>query len=445
MSGASENVEVILDLRQTAYGFRGPEAFLTLWQQAEAALAGKALTPSTRLSVPIPNVGDVGVEILAVPGGQSVVVTPATPFAIHSLLEPPTPDQRCRLCVRDGRRTAGALRCPFCKKDDRICDEHAVLVSGSLKTFCLEHVPTCECGQPAAALCRGPRCDAEGGRMFCRPHLVPHPSVADLAYCSTCYALLFPPCDVSGCDGIGGIECLHVDSGTEQPCRRKLCARHAHRWQVFGPHRIGLGRCDAHSVLRSLDDLEVVFQLAAGTALLISKESPDKRGRIHLPTLPAVRRILMKSRNRLYEVADVNRLFDLLEDELEGQTPLRQQMRGLVAQNQEARTRAIVKHEDEKEAGRRIFARIQEELRAMGLAEVAASLVFTDYRPSWGSKGNRPPGRAPEPQPELAGCVFVRSPPHLRGLLVGKNGNTIRELQRRVRVKVSFEREEGSR
>jgi hypothetical protein len=372
------------------------------------------------------------------------VVNSATPFAIHSLLEPPAPDQRCRLCVRDGRRTPSSLRCAFCKKDSQICEEHAILVAGSLKAFCLEHAPACECGEPAAAVCRGPRCEPEGGRMFCRPHLVAHPNVPDIAYCSACYAALFPPCDVSGCDGIGGIECLHMDPGTEEPCRRRLCPRHAHRWQVFGPHRIGLGRCDAHSVLRALDDLAVIFQIVAGTALLRAKVSSERRGRIHLPTLPAVRRILMKSRNRLYEVVDVNRLFDLLEEELQGPTPLRQHMRELVAENREVRSRAIAKHEDEKDAGRQIFARIQDELRGMGLAEVAASLVFTDYRPSWGAKGSRP-GRAPDPQPEFAGCVFVRLPTALRGRLVGRGGSTIKELQRRVRVKISFEREEGAR
>jgi hypothetical protein len=444
MSVEGKNVEVILDLRQTSYGFPGPEAFLGLWQRAEAALAGKALMPSTRLSVPIPGVGDVGVEILAVPGGQPVVVTADTPFAIHSLLEPPPPDQRCRLCVRDGRRTPGALRCALCKRDSQICEEHAVLVAGSLKAFCLEHAPACGCGEPAAAVCRGPRCEPEGGRMFCRPHLVAHPNIPDVAYCSACYTALFPPCSVSGCDGIGGIECLHVDPSTEEPCRRRLCPRHAHRWQVFGPHRIGLGRCDAHSALRTLDDVTVIFQVVAGTALLRAREKPERRGRIHLPTLPAVRHILMKSRNRLYEVADVNRFFDLLEEKLQAQTPLRQSMRGLVDENREARSRAIAKHEDEKGAGRQIFARIQNELRDMDLDEVAASLVFTDYRPARGGKGSRP-GGAPAPQPELAGILFVRLEPALRGLLIGRGGNTIKELQRRVRVKISFEREDESR
>jgi hypothetical protein len=443
MSGAGDNVEILLDFRDTSYTFSGPEAFLVLWQRAEASLAGKTLAPETRLSVPVPEVGVLGLEVLSVPGGRAVVVTPGTAFAIHSLLEPPPPEQRCRLCAREGRQTLAPLRCADCKKDARMCEEHAVFVGGSLKAFCLEHAPACECGQPAFAVCRGPRCEPEGGQVFCAPHLVAHPSVADLTYCSACYAALFPPCDMSGCGGIGGIECLHVDPVSEEPCRRRLCPRHAHRWQVFGPHRVGLGRCDAHSVLQRLDDDGVIFQLAAGTVLLRGKVSPERRARIHLPTLPAVRRILMKSRNRLYEVAEVSHLFDRLEPQLQGQSQLRRRMKELLAENRDARSRAIVKHEDEKEAGRQIFARLQQELIGSGLDEVAAALVFTDYRPSWGAQGGRP--ARPGNDQDLVGCVFVRLPPDLRGYLIGRGGSTIKELQRRLGVKISFEREAGGR
>jgi hypothetical protein len=442
MSGAeTQSVEVLLDLRQTSFTFPGPDAFLTLWQRAESSLLGQALAPQARLSIQIPEVGSVALEVLAVPGGAPVVVTRDTPFAIHSLLEPPTPEQRCRLCAREGRQTLAPLRCIDCKKDPRVCEEHAVFVGGSLKAFCLEHVPTCACGQPAFAVCRGPRCAPEGGQVFCGAHLVLHPSVPDLAYCSPCYGALFPPCDVAGCGGVGGIECLHVEPTTEEACHRKLCAQHAHRWQVFGPHRLGLGRCDAHSVLGRLDDDAVVFQLVAGTLLLGGSADGE---RVSLPTLPAVRRILMKSRNRLYEIAEVNTLFDRLEQHLRGPSQLYRRMREMVARNRDARSRAMARNEGEKEAGRAIFARVQQEMHGMGLGQLVGHLSFTDYRPSWGAQGGTP-GRPSYDPPGLVGCIFVRLAPDLRRLLVGTRHTTIYELQRRVGVKISFEREEGAR
>ena len=440
---SAEDVEVLVDLRQTSFAFQGPEGFLELWRRAEASLAGKALEARACLSLTLPELGVLSLEVLSVPGGRPVTVTSETRFAVHSLLEAPSPQQRCRLCTREGKRTLAPLRCADCKKDGRICDDHASFVGGSLKAFCLEHIPTCQCGQPAFAVCRGPRCELEGGEVFCAAHLIAHPSVADLSYCSPCYAALFPPCEVAGCGGIGGIECLHVDPTTEEACRRRLCPRHAHRWQVFGPHRIGLGRCDAHSLLRNLNDDAVIFQLAAGTLLLREKANRERRARVYLPTLPAVRRILMKARDRLYEVADVSHLFDRLEQQLQGQSPLRRRMKELVSENRDSRSKAVAKHEDEKEAGRRIFARVQAELEGMGLGEVAAALVFTDYRPSWGVQGGRP-DRGGKPAPSnLTGCIFVRLPTELRGFLIGRGGATINELQRRVGVKISFERGEG--
>jgi hypothetical protein len=241
---------------------------------------------------------------------------------------------------------------------------------------------------------------------------------------------LFPRCQADGCPGIGAIACLHVEPTGETTCGRRLCPRHGHRWQVFGPHRIGLGRCQAHSDLRQLDDLAVIFQLTAGTVILRAEE----RGRHGLPTVPAVRRILMKSRNRHYEIEQVGALFERLEASLTGQTPLRREMKALVARNSDARARAVLRHHDEKELGRQVFARILAELRASDLDVVADALAFSDYRPAFGGGG---PRRIEGQQ----GAVFVRVPVALRGLLIGRGGATINELQRRVGTRIIFERE----
>jgi hypothetical protein len=259
---------------------------------------------------------------------------------------------------------------------------------------------------------------------------VAHPNLPDLAYCAPCTERLFPRCEASPCPGIGAIACLHVEPRDETICGRRLCPRHGHRWQVFGPHRIGLGRCEAHSDLRQLDDLGVIFQLTAGTVVLRAEE----RGRHGLPTLPAVRRILMKSRNRHYEVEQVSALFERLSATLTGQTPLRRDMKALVARNTEARARAVSRHHDEKEQGRQVFARILAELRASDLDQVADALGFSDYRPAFG-------GGTTRRSDGLEGAVFVRVPPDLRGLLIGRGGATINELQRRVGTRIIFERE----
>ena len=52
-----------------------------------------------------------------------------------------------------------------------------------------------------------------------------------------------------------------------EPCGRRMCTRHARRWQVFGGERLGLGRCSAHSRLTELPPEEIVFQIVVGASI----------------------------------------------------------------------------------------------------------------------------------------------------------------------------------
>lgn len=437
MTGPDPSVELILDLRRASYAFSGLPQFQSLWAQVETALDGEVLAPDTELTLRLPEVGELGVRILRVPTGLARV-SRDTPFAVHALLEPPPLKQTCRFCQREQRRTHAPLWCAGCERRGQLCEEHAVFLVGSGLPFCPEHVPTCECGLPATTFCLGPLCRRDG-RAHCAAHLVAHPNVPDVAFCARCFAELYPRCEASGCDGIGGIECLHVDLDSEQPCRRRLCARHAHRWQVYGPHRLGLGRCESHSQLRRLEDMAVMFQLAAGTVLLRDKLGGDRRSHVRFPTLPSIRHILMKARNRLYEVTDIKRMCESLVSALDTRSRLQGRMREMLDRDRERWAGAIARHEEQKELGRQIFANVQALLRQARLDNVADELVFTDYRPM-----QAPPPGAPRDaaRPPFAGLLFVRCPEDLRGLLVGRGGQTIKELQRLAGVKITFEREQ---
>ena len=100
---------------------------------------------------------------------------------------------------------------------------------------------------------------------WCQQHRKQHPQDPDVAYCPSCFATEFPPCEHPGCQAIGTVTCEHV-SRTMEPCGRRMCTRHARRWQVFGGERLGLGRCTAHSRLTGLPE-EIVFQIVVGASI----------------------------------------------------------------------------------------------------------------------------------------------------------------------------------
>lgn len=269
------------------------DTFVSTWRAIEPQLVGRSLTPG--LSFPV-----------RLDGGEITFVvastdTPAptdqnTGYGVIAVREPPHLPSRiqCSACRFAGRARYGAFACAQCSEpDQRLCDEHAQLLPGGLDATCVAHRLTCdECGRPGAARCPGPRC--KGRKGWCSTHLHRHRSDPTTSYCKSCLEQLFPPCGFRACDGVGSIECDHLDERGHR-CRARRCTRHARQWQVFGPHREGLGRCDAHQGLRQLTPDQLLYQVLGACA----------SRRVSAPTLPSLRHMLMKVTGVQRSVTDV--------------------------------------------------------------------------------------------------------------------------------------------
>jgi hypothetical protein len=286
-------VAVAVDARELS-GTLFPEddvgTFVRYWADLEALLQGRSVRAGDRLSVQVED-GPLVVEILT----PAERIGPQTLFSVVAVRERPIVGKayRCGTC----HHRYGPFICSRCPKESqRVCDQDVVLLPGSLDGTCPQHRPVCqECGQPADVRCPGPRCG--GRRGWCTPHTRTHSSNPDTAYCADCLTELFPPCGVDRCPGVGSIECDHLDP-TGQRCPARRCPRHGRRWQVFGPHEQGLGRCDAHANLQGLSPDGLLYQvLGACTA----------RGH-RPPTLPSLRHMLMKVTMRQRSIGDVLQL-----------------------------------------------------------------------------------------------------------------------------------------
>jgi hypothetical protein len=119
------------------------------------------------------------------------------------------------LCRNDGRSTYGPFVCQPCRDqglDGRVCDQHVVILDGSMRSHCKLHAPQCECGHLATFWCQGINCRRK--RAWCEQHRRAHRTDPDRSYCDSCYALEFPKCEQAGCERVGSLECEYVDSVT---------------------------------------------------------------------------------------------------------------------------------------------------------------------------------------------------------------------------------------
>jgi hypothetical protein len=433
MSDAHGAVSLTLDLRNLSVIPRSAADFLGLWTRFAPQLVGVTLEPNQRLELSDARGGSLGLCVMQLPRGFSIVET-NTPFAIHSVLEPLEIGPGCRVCAGEKRRAHAPFACFVCGDPERaasaseaasqppspqVCAAHVVILEGSRRCFCPAHAPRCECGTAALGFCFGPLC-GKVGRAFCGPHLRQHPNVADLYFCWACYAELYPPCLEPDCTSVATIRCSHWDRNTERACNRAYCANHARRWQVYGPHRIGLGRCEEHGDLSRLSDYELIFQIGAGA--LVEKRKPvndDFDGR--LPSLQAVVHILMRPRGVRYELEAINQLFEHVRVSLDPSRPLQSKMLDLFDSHRAFRQQNLARDAEEKEKGRPYFEQLVAVLRSQGSSDLADDLRFADFRPS-------------------DQVLFVRLRDDLRGLFVGRGGRRVRELEGIVGVRIQFER-----
>jgi hypothetical protein len=411
-------IELMLDLRNYRERPKGGKEFFELWQKIEPALEGRRLTPGRPHVLEAGESGTVRLEVIdARP--EDEMVTHHTAFAVYSVLEQPRILYPCQQCKREGKHTYGPFICEACGKDDRggrCCDDHVAILDGSMRSTCIEQVPSCPCGRKATFWCQGRNC--RRSKAWCDEHRHPHRHNRDVWYCRECYTLEFPECGHAGCANTGTIACEHVDPTSGRSCGARTCAVHARRWQIFGPHAEGLGLCEQHQGLRQFGDSDLIYQLVAGTA------ARRRRGwsRTHLPSLNAVRHTFLNVRGKPYDPSTLSQLFDTVAAKLDRSKGLEGEMAYLIQENAPRRKEGVKKNEEAQALGRQHFEKLRRVLVSMGLDPIANALVYSDFRAS-------------------TNVLYVHLPQQLRGRLIGRGGSTIRDIETRVGVeKIKFER-----
>ncbi|MGW5377564.1 KH domain-containing protein [Nocardia sp. NPDC003999] len=412
-------VNVVLDIRQTSDPPTDAAELRELWTRVENYLAGTSLRATEKVVVPLRDDQTCVLWIqdrLRAPDR----VDDTTVFSIRGVLEPATVRHRCTTCSAAGVVTYGPFLCSGCDQGDqpgRVCDEHAVVIEGRMTATCARHRPACSCGAAATFWCNGELC--RGRNAFCDRHRVGHPGGVDMSYCRDCFRQKFPDCAARGCNSTGSIACEFVIDGRRATCGNAACARHAYRWQIFGPHKRGLGLCPDHALrLKSLEDRQIVFQIVAGTAnRRRGPRTDNRRTYLRLPRLTIVRHIFINSRSRKLEIHSIDRMFG----ELQHDNRTDGVMRRLLQEHEKIRKEDLGAAERDGARGRELFDKLTAWLRARGRAEVANHISFADYRPR-------------------SNLLFVNVEPEYMGRFIGRGGAEKRAVSNDLGVRVEVER-----
>ncbi|MEV4638079.1 KH domain-containing protein [Actinoplanes sp. NPDC049548] len=403
------SVLLVLDLREYADPPSDEEGSRRLWAEVEPELIGRDLRPDQTITVRRPG-GVIGATVLESDLGAGWT-GPDTTFAVCGVLERPKLLYRCGPCADAGQVRYGPFLCSGCGSTDtrrRVCDDHVVILDLSFaKATCPAHVPACECGRTASFWCTGPGCGS--GKAWCDQHRRRHPGDELISYCRGCYDRRFPDCSTGGCRSIGTLSCeFQAGAGS---CRTRVCPGHAFRWQVYGPARRGLVLCPAHHQrLPSLAADELVRQVISGTL-------GRRRGRSRVPKLPRLslfQHIFINVQKRLLTVPQ---LYDLADQVYRADRSLT----ALIDEHrpgwQRERTDAITAERD----GQHHFARLGQELTAMGHGDMVARISFSIFKPH-------------------AGELWVRVPQDLKGRFIGTRGATINALRQRIGLQINLEK-----
>lgn len=407
-SAAPMPVEIVLDLRQLADPPESASDFLRLWSAVTPALQGRSLAPGGEWSLQNPDQGTIGFTIISVPSGERIV-GPGTSFAVHSVLEAPVIHYACSVCAGARQRSYGPFLCARCRdeeKQTRLCDEHVIVLDGAMISFCPRHRPKAANGEWATFWCSGPACRR---KQVAWPETDRrrHPHEPSTWYCPRCYVDMFPPCSGPACTATGSNVCEFVDPRTQRPCGSRLCNRHVRRWQIYGPKLRGLSLCRVHPAIKTQTAEQIIYQIVAGTSM---------RRALRLPFLSRVRFTLQKAHGRIYELQSIYDLFGKVSRSSSSPDMVR------LAREREIEWRKEIADEERKQnEGLRYFEKVRGELVSIGLAQVATALVYSDYR----ANNKR---------------LFVRLDDSLRGRLIGRGGATIKQIQDRVGVTITFEK-----
>ena len=414
----SAPVEIVLDLLKYQEYLKTPADYLRFWNQISAGLQGNRLVVGKTHRLESPQKGQIGFTIISVPQDFSVV-TKDTRFAIHSVLEQPVVHYKCLVC-----RSYGPFRCAEKGCEKRLCDQHAVILDGSMRAYCPEHEPKCKgSGAKATFWCDGIRC--RGRVAWSESYRVRHPNDPDHWYCPDCYALEFPRCGTYGCQDTGTTRCQHIDEVSGKSCNRSLCNRHVRRWQIYGPHKLGVALCPEPARIRQYGEQKILYQMVAVTTRRILKRQRKRRSQqqdfIAMPTLMSIRHIFINASNQVYSPIDIDQRLERFQQELQASgDKFAQDMARMIERSKSRRKRDLQSFGLEQSQGQNIFRRLQEKLRLQGNDTVADNLRFSDYRPRHK-------------------LLFVYLDPQYRGRLIGRGGARIKPLQQELDVRIRFE------
>jgi hypothetical protein len=428
------DIELILDVRdlRTPPGTR--EEFAALWNLLEPALNGRDLG-ARRVHKLEGADGTLRLEVARIAAGAGLV-TSGTRFAVVAVREPSKVHYQCKECAGDGRQAYGPFVCSDSSggQEHRACDRHVSILDGSLTPTCGAHRPGCRaCAAPAAFWCAGKSCRRKVA--WCQQHRKQHPQDPDVAYCPSCYAAQFPPCEAPGCRAIGTVTCEHVSRAME-PCARRMCTRHARRWQVFGGERLGLGRCTAHARVTGLPPEDLMFQVIVGAS---TRRRPER-----LPSLAGFGHTLRLA-GHLQLSVDYPTIFKMLKT-IGGSagrgsagtagSPA-ERVRAACESAEPGWVTAAAKVAGHNEEGERLVARLRQivrELLPRDGAAIAAAITLAEYKPP-----------RPGSQPPVPGRLFVNVPESYGGLFTGAGGSRRQEYERRLGVEVKIHGGRGRR
>lgn len=415
-------VPVSLDVREYREPLPDADAYLALWQRIEPHLLHVDPREGRSLRLDLGDRGALTLQLLD-PAGNPDAFGPGTQFAVRGILETARVRYACGPCAAAGSRTYGPFQCHVCNEEKgkdggtRLCDRHVVILEGAFRTVCPDHTPACPaCGRPGVFWCDGSGC--KNRKAWCAAHRVPHPGDARTSYCWGCFDDRFPTCVAPRCGQTGYLRCEHVRSGGGGTCPHRVCAAHAGRWQIYGPHRRGLALCPAHIAgLRGMSREDVVFQIVAATAL---RRRSRADGPALLPRLSVVRHILIHVRNEVLDMGVVDALFTRLRATA-GSTGAGAEMATLLDAHARVREQDLTVFRGDQEVGRRHYEALLRMLVAAGRGQLAERLSFSDFKP----KSN---------------VLYVRVPPDVAGLFIGRGGSGIRDLGARLGVTLKVEK-----
>ena len=415
-AAVTPDVELILDLRELRTGPNSKEEFGELWEKLEAALYGRDLRSKAVHELQGP-MGTLRIEVARIAAGTGLV-TRQTRFAVVAVREPAKLVYRCAECATASIAEYGPFRCPdgLPGQEHRACNKHVVILDGSLAPRCGTHYPRCAtCGSRATFWCAGRSCNRKVA--WCDHHRRSRPQDQDVSYCPDCYARRFPSCEDPSCRNIGTIACEHVSYALD-PCGRRMCTLHARRWQVYGPERMGLGRCSQHARLAGVPINDLMLQIVSGTA--------NRRRQERIPTLRGFAHNLRNARKPepapSYEV--IFGTLRSLRDTL-GQPGAASAAVKAGAALEKAMPGWRAEYDDLVGAareGERLVAQLQQLVheRLRGGYAIAANITLSEYNTQ-------------------RRTLFINLHPDYRGRFIGTGGVHRQEFERRLGVAVQFE------